>query len=351
MATRVGYRALIVDDERPAYQLAQFLMRPDLNGKVIQSFFISDKLNDAYTQAETCDFIYIDPFTFGMAESIRFVAEVQSRWPVKAFTLVRSNRQWQERQRDIEGLALPPAKLRTMLFLDKDTLADPAFAQAIRNNLASMEREFQQELQRSGFSDPARSGFSDLGVPRVGTWFTAPEYAATGRPANPYESNPGIGNLGGLPYNPMSNAAQLQAIIDAAVAAALRQPMLGQPRTPTTPLLPPASDTAQMAQLQQSVNTVQQQLSGMQQNIATLQGAQGKLQEQSLALQRDQRDFRTAISSADQRVHDLEARVHTSEQENARLRSSQRTLQILLIVALVLGVASLVVGILAVAGG
>src|SRR6185437_6472586 len=139
VATRVGYRALIVDDERPAYQLSQFLLRPDLNGKVIQSFFISDNLSAAYGPAENSDFIYIDPFSFGLAEAIRFIAEVQTRSPVKAFTLFRSGRQWQERQRDLEGLALLPARLRTMLTLDKDVMGDPAFAQVVRNNIASME--------------------------------------------------------------------------------------------------------------------------------------------------------------------------------------------------------------------
>ena len=344
MATRVGYRALIVDEERPAYQLGQFLMRPELNGRVIQGFVINDKLSDAFSQAEQSDFIFIDPFTFGLAESIRFIAEVQTRLPGKAFTLFRSNRQWQERQRDIEGLSLSPARLRTMLYLDKDAMGDAAFAQAIRNNIGSMEREFQQELQRSGFVDPTRAGFTDPGVPRVGTWYGAPDYNAS--PRQPGFYDPAATSLSGIHLNQLNGPAQLQAVIDAAVAAALRQAPTPS-RTNTTPLLPPASDQAQwqqvVPQLQQNAAAMQQNVNGLQQSITALQGAQTKLQDQSAAVQRDQRDFRTAISSTEQRMHDIEARLHTAEQDNAHLRASQRLLQILLIIALVLGVAALAV--------
>ena len=345
MATRVGYRALIVDDERPAYQLSQFLMRPELNGRVIQGFVINDKLNDAYSQAEQCDFIFIDPFTFGLAESIRFIAEVLSRWPVKAFTLFRSSRQWQERQRDIEGLALTPARLRTMLYLDKDAMGDASFTQAIRNNIASMEREFQQELQRLGFPDPARAGFVDPGVPHVGTWHPASEYNPNARTGGYFDAA-ATSMAGGYNINQLNNPAQLQAIIDAAVAAALRQSP-AQSHTNTTPLLPPPSDQGQwqqiVPQLQQNGALMQQNIANLQQSVATLQGAHAKLNEQSVAVQRDQRDFRTAISSAEQRLHDIEARLHGAEQDSTHLRASQRLMQILLIIALVLGVAALAV--------
>lgn len=362
MAIRVGYRALIVDDERPAYQLAQFLMRPDLNGKVIQSFFISDKLNEAYIQAEQSDFIYIDPFSFGLAEAVNFIAEVQAHWPVKAFTLLRSGRQWQNRQRDIEGLALTPARLRTMLALDKDMMGDAAFAQAVRNNIASMEREFQQELQRTGF-DPARSGLVDPGVPRVGmtdpqlpragTWYTVPDYAAPPPyrplPSMDYGGAPGygVGNLGQL------TPAQLQAMIEQAVAAAARpSPTPTHPvgAPPGTPLLP-APETAQWQQiapqLQQNVTTLQQNMSTLQSAVAALQGTQTRVQEQVTATGRELRDYSRTTSSIEQRVRDTETRLPRLDEQQARLQKNQRLALILAIVALVLGLAGLAFGLLA----
>ncbi len=343
MATRVGYRALIVDDERPAHQLLQFLTRQDLNNRLIQSFYISDKLGDAYNQIEQSDFIYIDPFAFGLAEAIRFIAEVQSHSPVKAFTLFRSGRQWQERQRDIEGLALAPARLRTMLVLDKDLLNEPAFALTVRNNIGSMEREFQQELQRTGF-DPARSGFTDPGVPHVGSWYAVPEYPATTR--QPAYYDPGATSLAGVNPNLMANPAQMQAYIDAAVAATLRQ----QTRTATTPLLPPAMEAQQWQQLapqlQQNLGTMQANLTTLQQGFAALQGAQTKLQEQVVAAQRDQRDFRGIVAGTEQRTHDLETRFHVLEQEHTQLRAGQRLTQIVLIIALMLGAAALTFGLI-----
>jgi hypothetical protein len=350
VATRVGYRALIVDDERPAYQLAQFLMRPDLNGKVIQSFFISDKLSEAYAQAEQSDFIYIDPFSFGLAESVRFIAEVQAHWPVKAFTLFRSGRQWQERQRDIEGLALTPARLRTMLALDKDVMGDAAFAQAVRNNIASMEREFQQELQRTGF-DPARSGLVDPGVPRVGAWYTVPDYPS---PPTPYRPIPGVeyGGYGGANLGPMT-PAQLQAMIEQAVAAIVRPAPnpthpLGAPAG--TPLLP-APEAAQWQQIapqvQQNVAALQQNVSTLQSAVAAVQSAQTRTQEQVTATGRELRDYSRATSGLEQRVRDIETRLPRLDEQGARLQNRQRIALILAILAVALGLAGLALGLLA----
>lgn len=302
VSARVGYRALIVDNEIPASRLAQLLLRPDLNNRVIQTFGTAETLTDAYYQAEGSDFIYIDPFYFGLPEAIRFISEVQAHWPVKAFTLFRSGRKWNERQRDIDGLALPPAKLRTMLVLDKDTMGDAAFAQTVHDNIASMEREFQAELQRTGF---APDGFS-----RSNTYY--PNDYGMYRPQTGVDV--GVTSVAGYIGPGNLGTSQIQQIVDSAINAAL-----GRSGTQTHPH---GVDPGQWQLVQQALPQVSQATS----NITAIQTALGKQQEQLTALQREQRDTLRTANNVDQRVRDAETRLSKIDQEQKALKATARNL-------------------------
>lgn len=323
MAARVGYRALIVDSDVLSHRLSQFLLRPELNNRIIQGIAFADTLSDAYYQAEQADFIYIDPFYFGLPESIRFIAEVQSHWPVKSFTLFRSSHTWQERQRDLDNMVIGPAKLRTMLSLDKDTMGDATFSQMVRNNIASMEREIQQELQRSGFSQESIASRSGV-------------YGPADYP--PGYRQQGVLDIGiaGVNLGPNASQAQLQQIVEAVVGALTRQPV-----TQTHPLMT-MLPSPEIAQWGQAIPQLQQAVPQLQQTVLTLQQTLTKTQEQLTALQREQRDLVRATSGADQRVHDVETRQTKLEQLSASLTSSQRMSQIFAIIALVLGLLALI---------
>ncbi|HKD75673.1 MAG TPA: hypothetical protein VKB76_09270, partial [Ktedonobacterales bacterium] len=251
MTGRVGYRALIVDNEGPAFKLSQFLWRPELNNKVIQTVSMSDLLGDAYSQAEQSEFIYIDPFYFGLAEAMRFVAEVQSRLPVKAITLFRSGRQWQEHLRELDSLAIPQAKLRMFLFLDKDQMGDASFGQQVRHNIQSMEGEYQRELQRHGLPP----------METLGTRSNVYDFMSAQRDASFTASG-----VSGLPQG------QIREIIEG-VAAVMGRQSPTQTHAMTTPLLPsPLGMTSLDAlNLPQVVPQLKQDLTAAQQQINTLQ--------------------------------------------------------------------------------
>jgi hypothetical protein len=332
VATRPGYRVLIVDDERFATQFTQLLLRAASAEISIQGYFISSTLATAAAQVEQSDFIFIDPFTFGLADAVRFIAEVQARWPAKAVALVRSERRWQERQRDLEGLALSPLRLRTLPAIDKDIMSEAAFVQAVRATLASMAREVQQ----AGF-DPARSGLNDLRSPlgafdaglRPGTWFAAPDY-------------PTLRADFGTPNAGLLTAAQVQAMIDQAVAVALA----ARPPTPSRPLGAPDPATA-VPQVQQHVTALQQQVTGLQAAVVAGQEAQTRSNEQAANVQREQRELSRAANGIEQRTQALETRLPRLEAHANSLQTRQRLVLILAIVAAVLGLAGVVLGVLA----
>lgn len=333
VATRLGYRVLIVDDERFATQLTQLLARAASAEISIQGYLISSSLNAAAAQVEQSDFIFIDPFAFGLADAVRFIAEVQARWPAKAVALVRSERRWQERQRDLEGLALSPLRLRTLPAIDTDIASEAAFIQALRAVLASLAREVQQ----AGF-DPARSGLNDLRSPgafdaglRPGTWFA-------GADAPTVRADFGTSNAGQL------SAAQVQAMIDQAVAVALAT----RPPTPSRPLNAPGSaDLATLVpQVQQHVTALQQQVLGLQAAVSAQQEAHARSDEQATAAQREVRELNRSANGLEQRMQSSETRLQRMEAQVSALQALQR---VLAVVAMVIGLAGGVLGMLALA--
>jgi hypothetical protein len=325
VATRPGYRALIVDDERFATQFTHLLLRAASTEISIQGYFIASSLTTAAAQVEQSDLIFIDPFTFGLTDAVRFIADVQTRWPAKAVALVRSERRWQERQRDLEGLALSPLRLRTLPWIDRDIVSEAAFVQATRTTLASMVREVQQ----AGF-DPSRSGLNDLratpgafeGGLRPGTWFTGPDYPTL-------RAEIGTPNAGQL------TAAQVQAMID--------QALVTRPPTPSRPLNAPDVATL-VPQVQQHVTTLQQQVTGLQAAVTAGQEAQTRLGEQTASTQRDLRELSRAANGIEQRTQALETRLARLEAQASSHQASQRLLLIVAIVAVVIALAGVVLG-------
>lgn len=314
MTSRVGYRALIVDNDVYAFRLSQFIMRPELNNRIIDTYSTSDLLSDAYFKAEQSDFIYIDPFYFGLAEAMRFITEVQSRSPVKAFTLFRSGHQWQEHLRELDTLAVPPARLRVMLSLDKDLMGDALFAQQVRNNIQSMERELQQEQQRHGYTPPdtsaARGGnIYDLGAYRDG----------------------GFGASGvGVAYNQIP-PGQIREIMEG-VAALMRQQSVS-PTHPllTGPALPPGFDALTLQQMKQDVATAQTQIKTIGENHGKLQEAMTKQQDQITASQARLRDYNQTFDGLNGRVQNIESWQIRSEAGNKKLADQMRFLQFVLL--------------------
>ncbi len=293
MAGRVGYRALIVDDDDPAYKLSQFLLRPEVNNKIIQSVVVSDHLGDAYAQAEQSEFIYIDPLFFGLPEAMRFIAEVQSRSPGKAITLFRSGRQWQGHLRELDSLAIPPAKLRRMLVLDKDQMGDTSFLQQVRHNIQSMEGEYQREWQQHGLpmmeTVGARSGLYDAQRDA--------SFAASG-----------AGGLGVPQW-------QIREIIEGVANVMGRQSAM-QTHPMTTPLLPSPLGMTQLdalnlpqvvPQIKQDLTAVQQQINTLQQNVAKSQEDMGRLQDQVTGAQRGQRDLNRQHELDSGRIQNVES--------------------------------------------
>ncbi len=287
----MSYRALIVDQEMFAAKLSQFLLRTDLSNKIIQTVTCAYSLQDAYIHAETHEFIYIDPLAFGLNESMHFITEVLSRSAVKAITLFRSGRQWQDRQRDVEALLFAPPNLRMMQVLDKDLMGDTVvFAQLVRNNISSMESMLLQARQHAGLGpDPGRSG----------VWNTGELYGgALPRPMPDYVGSPlGAQSYGGVP------GMQLSEIINAVIGAIARQPY-----TPTMPLLPAPSDAAQ---LQAAIPQIQQAL-------AALQTELGKVRDQANIGQRDLRESSRTLSNVEQRVQEIESRQTRGDQRAVR---------------------------------
>lgn len=348
MSTRVGYRALIIDHETAAFRLAQFLTRPEYNNKIIQSVAFLETLNDGFYHVEQHDFLYIDPFAFNVSEALRFLAEVQARYPVKAVTLFRSGRLWQERLRDLEQMGIAPARLRTMLFLDKDLMVDAAFGQRARDNIMSMEREFLQELQRSGLgNDPLSAarfgglGNDPLNATRSGVWSGSPWPAADFGPAlRPAAAYDGPGASYSLAANP-----SLRDIVDAVVAALGRQsPNPTHPLT-ATPLLAAPQEWSQaqqqitgvreqvalvqqqLAQVQRDLPALQQGGASAQQQIVAAQGNLSKAQEQLTAVANAQRDAARQLSALDGRLRDSETRQGRLEQHLTQTAAAQRGTQ------------------------
>lgn len=355
MSTRVGYRALIIDREPWAYRLSQFLGSPEYSNKIISTVSTVETLNDAHYLVEQHDFLYLDPFAFGLADAVRFIADVFARSPVKVFTLYRSGRQWQDRARDLESMALTPGKLRTMLFLDKDLMHDASFGQMVRNNILSMERELLSELQRSGLNaDPGLRGgwaggdagqtriFPESGMGRGGLDFSASRVGPMSSPfdlGQPYVTGPlPAHTYSGLPPQQLRELGDYVATV------------LGRPApTPTHPIAPmlPSPDYSQWAQqtatlkeqlttareqigqLQQGLGPIQQNLAATQQSMTELRQGQAKLQETLVGMQRDQRDSARLSSNIEQRLRELEGRQTKADQQTADLRRTLRMTQII----------------------
>ena len=337
MSTRVGYRALIIDAEIWAFRLSQFLTRPEINNKIIQSVSFLDSLNDAHYYAEQADFIYLDPFAFSVADSIRFIVETLQRSPAKAFTFYRSGRQWQERGRDLDGLPMSAARLRTMLFLDKDLMGDATFGQQVRNNIMSMEREFLAELQRSGLhTDPmSRSGawnLNDFAAPRQVPPFEYPQPAPFSPPIT-------------MTYGSGMTPQQIRDLADTVANLIGRQPT--NPTHPLTPLLPAPDFSALQSQITalaaQMTQVREQQMPQVSQALGQIQGAVATLQtheqanQQGLAKQtealaaaaRDQREAVRQMTGLEQRLRDAESRQTKSEQTLNEVRVAQQAVRYL----------------------
>jgi hypothetical protein len=318
MTGRVGYRALILDNEGPAFRLSQFLLRPEVNNKVIQSVGMSDVLGgDAYAQAEQCEFIYIDPLYFGLAEAIRFIVEVQSRSPVKAFTLFRSGRQWQEHLRELDSLAIPPAKLRRMLVIDKDQMGDTSFMQQVRHNIQSMEGEYQREWQTHG-----TPMMETLGS-RSGLFDTQRDIAFAAS---------GVGGLGVPQW-------QIQQIIEGVANVMNRQSPM-QTHSMTTPLLTAPLAMTQLdalnlpqvvPQLKQDLTAVQQQINTLQQGATKAQDDMVRLQDQVTGAQRGQRDLNRQHELDSGRIQNVESWQTRNDLTLKKMTAQLRTMRIALI--------------------
>ncbi len=330
MSIRVGYRAMIIDNDTWSSRLAQFLYKPEYNNKIIQSVSFLDSLHDALIHAEQQDFIYIDPFAFNMTDAVRFIVEVQARYPVKAFTLYRSGRKWQERGRELEGIAMPTVRLRTMLALDKDSMENANFGQLVRDNLMSMDREFQSLLQRSTFT-------TDMGGTRSGVW-GAQDFGGP-RPVQP-AYDPGYAPILPSPTGYGVTQQQLRDLADM-VAMQIGRPMAS---TSTHPLLqsPEISQLTQqvastreqqttmreqIGQIQSALGPLQQAVNNAQGQITAMQGTHTKQQETVTAVQRDQREHSRQVGNVEQRVRELEARLARADQQNGELRKGLRVAQ------------------------
>ncbi len=340
MSTRVGYRAIIIDAEEPAFRLSQYLTRPQFNNRVIQSVSFLDSLADAPYYAEQNDFFYIDPFNFTLPDTARFIADILQRSPVKAFTFYRSGQRWQESLRFLDGLALPVARLRTMLSLDKDLLTDAAnFGAQVRNNIASMEREFLEALQHSGLNnDPlARSGLWSASESRIPTSL---DYGSG------YVGVPMI--FGGPGMNPNQNLRDLREYIIETVASMYSRPathgLLSSPNDLMGLQQQTTQNHEQLAQLQLSMATVQQTISTISTNLATEQQATKTLQEQFTAIQREQGQISRQVNNIEQRVHETEGFQSKDSIVIAKLRDEVRIGRIVSIVlASVLALTDIVV--------
>lgn|GEM_PF-4215402 len=315
----LGYRALIIDNETPAYRLSQFLLRPDIHNRIIQQCSTSETLLDAYTLAENHELIYIDPFCFGLGESVRFIYELTSRSTPKAITLYRSERTWQSRQQDLESLSIPPERLRGMLFLDKDLLPDAIFSQLVKANITNMASEYQSTAQRLGINPEtlgSRSGVFFAPMPDYGGG-----YQNMNMPPNNYP-NYGL------------NPNQMNEIIQNVIASINRQQTL----TPSH-LLPPGP-SAEMIQLQQTVGQLQTASATNTTNVGKVQEQVGKIQDQATKLEgqfttlQEQlqnvnlvyRDSQRSGSQLEQRINNLEGRLVQTDNTVTALKRQQRTL-------------------------
>jgi hypothetical protein len=290
----VGYRALIVDNEVPASRLAQFLMRPDLNNKTISTFSIADLLPDAVWQADQFDFIYIDPFYFGLREAVRFIADIQARPVPKAITIFRSGRQWLEHQHELDGHAIPAERLRHIPALDKDMLADAAFEQLVRANIMAMVNAYQIEAQRYAFE---RSG--------VGT-FTERDFSASASYPNVLygASRYGDNMLVPVPqHQPPTHAVVVSA---PQIDLGLMQQQLLQTQT----LL----DT-----LRQAHGKMQEDDKKTLEQIDKLKEQTTKMQEQLNVALRQQHDVTRTSDSTNQRIDAVEAHQSRLDERIAKL--------------------------------
>jgi hypothetical protein len=299
MATYLGYQALIVDQDYFASKLGSYLMSPDQNSRMIRGWSFASSLANAFTLADACEFIYIDPFAYGLHESMRFINEVLAHSAVKAFTLFRSSRQWQEHQREIDGLLFAPPNLRTMLYLDKDQMTNEpgAFAQRVRDNVLSMEREYQQARTRWG--DPgARSGIWGSSSPN--------ETARSPLPGSEYAVQQPFS--GGIMPTSLPYAWELRQMINDAVATAMARQSLTQ----TTPLLPAPGDSLQW----------QGVIPQMQQIVTNLQNDLGKLRDQQTA---QQRESARTLGNLEQRIQEAESRLNKNDQFHNVVNQRQNT--------------------------